>query len=58
MRIEAEPEYNAETQYLMPIYMETETEIVQTWEIKEVTENADTENSVEMEVDTAETQGN
>lgn len=58
LRIEAEPEYDIETQYLMPVYMETETEIVQTWEIKEVTENADIENSVEMEVDTAETQGN
>ncbi len=58
MRIEAEPEYDIETQYLMPVYMETETEIVQTWEIKEVTENADIENSVEMEVDAAETQGN
>lgn len=58
LRIEAEPEYDIETQYLMPVYMETETEIVQTWEIKEVTENANSENSVEMEVDTAETQGN
>ena len=58
LRIEAEPEYDIETQYLMPVYMETETEIVQTWEIKEVTENEDIENSVEMEVDTAETQGN
>lgn len=50
--------YTIETQYLMPVYMETETEIVQTWEIKEVTENADIENSVEMEVDAAETQDN
>lgn len=58
LRIESEPEYDIETQYLMPVYTETETEIVQTWEIKEVTENADIENSVEMEVDTAETQGN
>ena len=58
LRIEAEPEYDIETQYLMPIYAETETEIVQTWEIKEVTENADIENSVEIEADTAETQDN
>lgn len=58
LRIEAEPEYDIETQYLMPVYAETETEIVQTWEKKEVTENADIENGVEMEVNTAETQGN
>ena len=58
LRVEAEPEYDIETQYLMPVYMETETEIVQTWEIKEVTENADIENNVEMEVDAAETQDN
>lgn len=35
MVIEDEPEYNPETQYIVPVYTETDTEIVQSWEIKE-----------------------
>ena len=40
-----------ETQYIVPIYTETDTEIVQSWEIKEMEMIADenTENSVEVE---------
>ena len=49
LRTEAEPEYNAETQYIIPVYTETETEIIQTWEIKEVTENENIKNSMELE---------
>lgn len=53
------PEYDENTQELKESYVINEEDnIVQTWEIKEVTENANSENSVEMEVDTAETQGN
>ena len=33
--IEDEPEYNPETQYIVPVYTETDTEIMQSWEIKE-----------------------
>ena len=33
--ISLEPEYDMETQYLTPIYEETETEIIQSWEINE-----------------------
>ena len=48
---EDEPEYNPETQYVVPVYTETDTEIVQSWEIKETEMIADenTENSVEVE---------
>ena len=34
--IAPEPEYDAETQYLSPVYEETETEILQNWEVKEI----------------------
>jgi hypothetical protein len=33
-----EPEYDMESQYLSPIYEETETEILQTWEVKDIEE--------------------
>lgn len=36
LTIAPEPEYDMETQYLSPVYEETETEIVQTWEVKEI----------------------
>ena len=34
--ITSEPEYDMETQYLSPVYEETDTEIIQTWEVKEI----------------------
>ena len=36
LAISPEPEYNTETQYLSPVYEETETEILQNWEIKDI----------------------
>lgn len=37
--IDAEPEYDSETQYLESVYEETETSIIQHWEIKEISES-------------------
>ena len=36
LTVDVEPEYDMETQYLSPIYDETDTEIVQHWEVKEI----------------------
>ena len=36
LSVTPEPEYDMETQYLSPIYEETETEIVQSWEVKDI----------------------
>lgn len=49
--IAPEPEYDAETQYLSPVYEETETEILQNWEVKEIEggqNNEDTDNITNM----------
>lgn len=34
--ITPEPEYDMETQYLSPVYEETDTEIIQNWEVKDI----------------------
>ena len=36
LTIAPEPEYDMETQYLSPVYEETETEIIRNWEVKEI----------------------
>lgn len=36
LSVSPEPEYDMETQYISPIYEETETEIIQNWEVKDV----------------------
>lgn len=38
LTVSPEPEYDMETQYLSPIYEETETEIIQNWEVKDIEE--------------------
>lgn len=38
LTIAPEPEYDMETQYLSPVYEETETEIIRNWEVKDIEE--------------------
>ena len=38
LTVTPEPEYDMETQYLSPVYEETDTEIIQHWEVKEIEE--------------------
>ncbi len=38
LTVDVEPEYDVETQYLSPVYEETETEIIQHWEVKDIEE--------------------
>lgn len=51
MVIEDEPEYNPETQYIVPKYIDGDDVITQSWEIKEMEMISDenTENGVEVE---------
>lgn len=39
LEIEEEPNYNIETEYLQPYYIEQEDKIIQKWEIKEIEES-------------------
>lgn len=38
LSVTPEPEYDMETQYLSPVYEETETEIIRNWEVKDIEE--------------------
>ena len=38
LEIEEEPQYDINTQYLQPYYLEQEDKIIQKWEIKEIEE--------------------
>lgn len=38
LTVDEQPEYDMESQYLSPIYEETDTEIIQHWEVKDIEE--------------------
>ena len=39
LEIEEEPNYNIETEYLQPYYIEQEDKIIQKWEVKKIEES-------------------
>ena len=44
--IDEQPEYNEETQYLIPAYEETETTVINHWEVKDIEEINELEEEV------------
>lgn len=48
--VDEKPDYDTDTQYLNPVFEETDTEIVQHWEVKEIAEFVEVvENTETME---------